>query len=455
MGGRPLGRGKAWPHKNAPQDIAARRQALRASRYWDARCEAVLQPPPTLPAEDLETYTRVHECLTGFVTLPVATVPVDLNLGLYTVDESGAVRESGRESASVYVPLAHSEGGLSASLLRGANATRAAGGVRTYVLADAMTRASCFQFADVAEAVVFQRWVEANAAEMIAWLRDPANELRERRTATGVRVISRHAVLREVTTHVLGNYCHVLYRFTTGDACGPNMITRNAQAINKEFIAARFPAQTGTPIRRRVLEANMGGDKKPSYQFFREGHGKTVLAEATLDERVLSRHLHCSVEDIVALCHLGLHGSHASGMQSAAFTPASTVAAIFAATGQDLGMVGTSSMAHSTAEASGNGVHLSIRLPGLEVGTVGGGTVLPHAQAWLQLMGCQGPGSAYRFAQIVAAATLCLEISAAAAMAADGSENFYRAHLELGGVRTRCSVPLEFEKDTAAPPDAD
>jgi hydroxymethylglutaryl-CoA reductase (NADPH) len=182
----------------------------------------------------------------------------------------------------------------------------------------------------------------------------------------------------------------------------------------------------------------MGGDKKPSYQFFREGHGKTVIAEATLDRRELSRRLHCSIEDMVALCHLGLHGSHASGMQSAAFTPASTVAAIFAATGQDLGMVGTSSMAHSTAEALADGdfIHMSIRMPGLEVGTVGGGTVLPHARSWLRLMGCEGPGSAYRFAQIVAAATLCLEISAAASMAGDGSENFYRAHLELGGLRT-------------------
>ena len=40
-----------------------------------------------------------------------------------------------------------------------------------------------------------------------------------------------------------------------------------------------------------------------------------------------------------------------AGMQSVAFTPASAIAAIFAATGQDLGMVGTSSMAHGTGAA--------------------------------------------------------------------------------------------------------
>ena len=50
-------------------------------------------------------------------------------------------------------------------------------------------------------------------------------------------------------------------------------------------------------------------------------------------------------------------------------------------------------------------------------------------------MGCVGPGKVYRFAQIVAAAALALEISASAAMATAGSENFFRAHHERGGIR--------------------
>ena len=122
-------------------------------------------------------------------------------------------------------------------------------------------------------------------------------------------------------------------------------------------------------------------------------------------------------------------------MQSVAFTPASAIAAIFAATGQDLGMVGTSSMAHGTGRRVEGGLHASIRFPGLEVGTVGGGTTLPTAHEWLALMGCDGAGKVYRFAQIVAAAALALEISASAAMATAGSENFFRAHLERGGIR--------------------
>jgi hydroxymethylglutaryl-CoA reductase (NADPH) len=122
-------------------------------------------------------------------------------------------------------------------------------------------------------------------------------------------------------------------------------------------------------------------------------------------------------------------------MQSVAFTPASAIAAMFAATGQDLGMVGTSSMAHGAARLVDGGLQVTFRLPGLEVATVGGGTTLPFARRWLEVMGCAGPGKVYRFAQIVAAATLALEISASAAMATAGSAEFFRAHHERGGLR--------------------
>ena len=86
----------------------------------------------------------------------------------------------------------------------------------------------------------------------------------------------------------------------------------------------------------------------------------------------------------------------ASVMMSPAGTPLA-IAAIFAATGQDIGMVGTSSMAHGAGRRVEGGLNCSIRLPGLEVATVGGGTTLPYARSWLALMGCAGAGKVYRF----------------------------------------------------------
>jgi hydroxymethylglutaryl-CoA reductase (NADPH) len=243
--------------------------------------------------------------------------------------------------------------------------------------------------------------------------------------------LSKRARLREVKTHLVGPMCHVLWAWTTGDAVGPNMMTRNSYALNMGFVMQQAPVKP----ERAILEANMGGDKKPSYEFFQSGHGKTVLAEANLTEENIRRVLRTTVDDLLELAWAGTHGAVASGMQSVAFTPASAIAAIFAATGQDLGMVGTSSMAHGTGRRIESGLNVSIRLPGLEVGTVGGGTTLPHARRWLELLGCAGTGKVYRFAQIVAAAALALEISASAAMATAGSENFFRAHHERGGLR--------------------
>src|SRR5213592_1301676 len=128
----------------------------------------------------------------------------------------------------------------------------------------------------------------------------------------------------------------------------------------------------------------MGGDKKPSHRYFeRGGHGKAVLAEATLTEDAVRRVLRTTVDDLLELSYAGTHGAVASGMQSVAFTPASAFAAIFAATGQDLGMVGTSSMAHGTARRVDGAIQSGLRLPGLEVGTVGGGTMSPYAHTWL------------------------------------------------------------------------
>jgi hydroxymethylglutaryl-CoA reductase (NADPH) len=225
----------------------------------------------------------------------------------------------------------------------------------------------------------------------------------------------------------------VLWAFTTGDACGPNMMTRNAYALNTGYVMEHAPVKP----ERAILEANMGGDKKPSHRYFeRGGHGKTVLAEVTLTEDAVRRVLRTTVDELLELSWAGTHGAVASGMQSVAFTPASAIAAIFAATGQDLGMIGTSSMAHGSGRRVEGGIHCALRLPGLEVGTVGGGTIFPYARTWLELIDCAGPGKVYRFAQIVAAATLALEVSASAAMATAGSENFFRAHHELGGLRS-------------------
>ena len=400
---------KRWPRKNDPDSIRARQEALGLNGE--------------VTSIDLAPFATANEMLTGAAVVPVSVVgPLDVDMGAYELEEPfGRLAETGRIRDEVYVPLAHTEGGLSVSLYRGARAASESGGFRTYVLGDRITRASCFVCKTTEDAVRLARFLDAHVAEMRRWLAERDEEW-----------ISSFAKLREVETHVVGSMCHVLWAFTTGDACGPNMMTRNAYALNMGYVMEQAPVRP----ERAILEANMGGDKKPSHRYFeRGGHGKTVLAEATLTDETVRRVLRTTVDDLLDLSFAGTHGAVASGMQSVAFTPASAIAAVFAATGQDLGMVGTSSMAHGTGRRVDGGIHCALRLPGLEVGTVGGGTTFPYAHAWLELMGCAGSGKVYRFAQIVAAATLALEISASAAMATAGSENFFRAHSDRGGLR--------------------
>jgi len=393
---------------------------MRLSRKNDGDSVRARQESLGLPQVDLAQYSKAAESVTGLVSIPVSVAQLAVSLGEYELSEDGDVVETGRTDEEVVVPLAHTEGGLTASLQRGAKAIAESGGCRTYVIADRITRASCFVCKDAGDAIALAGWIEEQVPSMRAFLRESDSP-----------ELSRHAVLREAKTHVVGPMCHVLWRFTTGDAFGANMMTRNAYALNMTYVLPQAPV----PVERTILEANMGGDKKPSFEYFQQGHGKTVIAETTLSEAAVGRVLRTSLTDLEELAWAGTHGAVASGMQSVAFTPASAIAAVFAATGQDLGLVGTSSMAHGTEQRVEGGLHVAIRFPGLEVGTVGGGTTLPDPRRWLELMGCSGPGKVYRLAQLVAAAALALEISASAAMATAGSENFFRAHFERGGMR--------------------
>src|SRR5216117_2497056 len=307
---------KRWPRKNDAASVEARQKALGLNGG--------------VTGIDLSPYVNAQDMLTGAAVIPVSVVgPLEVELGEYELEEPfGRVAETGRTRDQVYVPLAHTEGGLSASLYRGARAAAESGGFRTYVLADRMTRASCFVCKSTEEAVQLARFLDAHVAEMRRWLAEREEDW-----------ISSYAKLREVETHVVGSMCHVMWAFTTGDACGPNMMTRNAYALNMGYVLEQAPRKP----ERAILEANMGGDKKVSHRYFeRGGHGKTVVAEVTLTEEAVRSVLRTTVDDLLELSWAGTHGAIASGMQSVAYTPATAIAAIFNATGQDLGMIGTS-----------------------------------------------------------------------------------------------------------------
>ncbi len=74
-------------------------------------------------------------------------------------------------------------------------------------------------------------------------------------------------------------------------------------------------------------------------------------------------------------------------------------------------------------------LYVSVSMPNLIVGTVGGGTALPTARECLAMIGCTGEGSARKLAEICCATVLAGEISIIAAMSAG---DFAGAHARLG-----------------------
>ena len=139
--------------KNDPDSVRARQRALG------------------LPEVDLEPYAKAAEAATGLVSIPVSVAQLAVSLGEYELSEDGDVVETGRVEEGVVVPLAHTEGGLTASVQRGAKAMAESGGCRTFVIADRITRASCFVCKDSGDALALARWIDGELPAMREFLR--------------------------------------------------------------------------------------------------------------------------------------------------------------------------------------------------------------------------------------------------------------------------------------------
>ncbi|MBI9087019.1 MAG: hypothetical protein JEZ11_25720 [Desulfobacterales bacterium] len=112
-------------------------------------------------------------------------------------------------------------------------------------------------------------------------------------------------------------------------------------------------------------------------------------------------------------------GAFMAGSSNNGSHSANGITAIFIATGQDVANVAESSSALVYVEkVNRDDYYFSITLPSLIVATYGGGTGLATQKECLEMLGCYGTGKVNKFAEIVAAAVLCGEISLGSAVMA-------------------------------------
>ncbi|MFH4975915.1 hypothetical protein AB6A40_002624 [Gnathostoma spinigerum] len=317
----------------------------------------------------------------------------------------------------IYVPLSTTEGALVASTNRGCRALLEAGGATARVYKDAMTRAPVLQFDNAMKAIEIKEWLDD--AQTFA-------EIKKVFDST-----SRFAKLRRYDVDLDGRLMFIRFEATTGDAMGMNMISKAVNAV-MAWLLNLIPN-----VEVLALSGNYCVDKKASMINWIKGRGKSVVAEAVIPETVVKSVLRTTVK---SLCRLSrsklLIGSSMAGTVGGWNAHAANiVAALFLATGQDIAQIVSSSMCMTTMEETAAGdLYVTCNMRCLEVGTIGGGTILRPQQACLQMLGCAGahssnPGdNAKRFAEVICATVMAGELSLMAALCTD---DLVRSHLKL------------------------
>ncbi|HUU75451.1 MAG TPA: hydroxymethylglutaryl-CoA reductase (NADPH) [Methanoregulaceae archaeon] len=312
-----------------------------------------------------------------------------------------------------FLPLATTEGALVASVNRGCSAiARAAGGADVRIMRDGMTRAPVFAADSVTHARKVQDWITDHHDEIVS----------------AAESTTSHGKLLDIVPIVTGTSIYVRMEYDTKDAMGMNMVTI-ASARAADVIS------DATGARIIALSGNMCTDKKPAAINLVMGRGKSVVAGVFLENELVERVFKTNASAISEVnTRKNLVGSARAGSLGFNAHAANIVAAMFIACGQDAAHVVEGSSAITTVDPAPGGIYVSVTLPSLAVGTVGGGTGVETQNECLQLLGVAGGGNppganSKKMAEIVACGVLAGELSLLGALAA---QHLARAHQQLG-----------------------
>ncbi|CAM1504812.1 Fc.00g024030.m01.CDS01 [Cosmosporella sp. VM-42] len=337
------------------------------------------------------------------------------------------------DGQSYFIPMATTEGVLVASASRGCKAINSGGGAITVLTGDGMTRGPVVGFETLERAGAAKLWLDSEDGQ--ALMKKAFNST------------SRFARLQQMKTVIAGTLLFIRFKTTTGDAMGMNMISKGVEhALSVMSNEGGFDDMSIISI-----SGNYCADKKPAALNWIDGRGKSVVAEAIIPGDVVKSVLKIDVDTLVELnISKNLVGSAMAGSIGGFNAHAANiVAAIFLATGQDPAQVVESANCITLMRNLHGSLQISVSMPSLEVGTLGGGTILEPQSAMLDLLGVRGshptnPGdNSRRLARIIAASVLAGELSLCSALAAG---HLVKAHMQ----HNRSAAPSR--STTPAPP---
>lgn len=302
---------------------------------------------------------------------------------------AGPLRIKNRE---YYIPLATTEGALVASVNRGCKAITESGGASVLAVRKGATRGPVFKVNSLEENSALFRFIESNKNDF------------DRIAKT----TSSHIQLLDVYTNSVGLYRFVRFVFDTQDAMGLNMATIATDKIVR-FIEEKTGAQCTS------LSGNYCVDKKASWLNMTHGRGFEVWAEANIPYALVDSFLHTNPD---VLCETWMSkcmiGSAMSGSMGFNAQYANVLAALFIASGQDPAHVAECSIGITIVEKRADALYVSIYLPDLMVGIVGGGTSLATQKEALSIIGAK---TSQELAEVVGSAVLAGEISLLSSLA--------------------------------------
>eukprot|EP01132_Coremiostelium_polycephalum_P004770 gene4770-5950_t len=367
---------------------------------------------PELPFQHYD-FAKVQgtccENVIGYVPIPVGTAgPLLLN------------------GAPVTIPMATTEGCLVASTHRGCRAISESGGAICKIISRGMTRAPVVRFTDISKATEFVQWLNIHSHyEQVKLVFDQT---------------SRFARLTGIKTTLAGRSVYIRFKCDTGDAMGMNMVSKGVEAVLDHLKTMFHDFEVIS------ISGNYCTDKKPSSINWIEGRGRTVVCEAVITGDIVEKVLKTNVQALVDLnISKNLVGSAMAGSIGGFNAHASNiVTAVFLATGQDCAQNVESSNCITLMESCNEGkdLYITVTMPSIEVGTVGGGTSLPAQASCLDIIGVRGsqpgkPGvNADQLAKTICGAVMAGELSLMSALAAG---HLMKSHLRYNRAKTSTS----------------